>query len=94
MLRIRFFTNADDPRPINWPIKHPYWITGEEATGEYSIIVSYADDEDYIMENWPEASDLDILEETDKYTFTSRFPIPDWFPEHLWIDHIADTKDG
>jgi hypothetical protein len=80
MLRIRFKANPEDPRPINWPIKHPYWITG---SGEgYSIVVSYADDEAYIHTNWPEAKDLEVAE-VDGYVFTDRFPRPNWLPEDL-----------
>jgi hypothetical protein len=76
MIRVRFHANADDYRPINWPVKHPYWCSG---SGEgYSIVISYADDVDYIMKNWPEATNLDI-EERSEYTFTDRFPKPDWF---------------
>ena len=78
MIRVRFHANADDYRPINWPVKHPYWCSGSGE--DYSIVISYADDVDYIMKNWPEATDLDI-EERSEYTFTDRFPKPDWF-EH------------
>lgn len=80
MIRVRFKANPDDPRPLNWPIKHPYWITGYAGDGSYSTIVAYADDESYIRDNWPEASDLDI-QEVEGYTFTSRFPKPEWFTE-------------
>lgn len=77
MLRVRFKTDATDPRPVVWPIKHPYWVTGY---GEgYANIVAYADDEDEIKRNWPEAFDIDVMEETDKYVFTSRFRVPEWF---------------
>ena len=80
MMRVRFQANEDDPRPINFPVKHPYWITGYGP--DYAIIVSYADDLNYIRKNWPEANNLDILEEEAEYIFTSRFPKPDWFMEH------------
>ena len=76
MIRCRFRANEDDYRPVNWPVKHPYWCTGY---GEgYSIVVAYADDEAEILENWPEAEGIDI-EERDTYTFTGRFPKPEWF---------------
>ena len=78
MLRVRFRANIQDPRPINWPVKHPYWVTGEGE--DYAVIVSYADDKNYIFANWPEASNLDI-EERESYTFTDRFPKPKWFVE-------------
>lgn len=76
LLRIRFKANEDDPRPVNWPIKHPYWITG--YGDRYSVIVSYADSKQYILDNWPEAKELEI-ESVEGYVFTSRFPKPDWF---------------
>lgn len=75
MLRVRFEVVHDDPRPVNWPIKHPYWVTGRTFNGH--IIVAYADSVDEIMANWPEAIDLDIDEVWD-YMFTDRFPKPDW----------------
>lgn len=78
MLRVRFRTTSDDYRPVNWPIKHPYWCTGH-GDG-YSIVVAYADDEPEIMHNWPEAYDLDISQ-VDHYQFSDRFPKPDWFEE-------------
>ncbi len=78
MLRVRFEASADDSRPINWPVKHPWWETG--VGDGYAIVVSYADDENYILENWPEAQNLDS-EEADDNVFTSRFPKPEWFKD-------------
>jgi len=80
MIRVRFQANPDDPRPIKWPVKHPYWVTGYDGDGSHSIIVSYADDEQYIMDNWPEAENLDS-QEVDGYIFTGRFPKPEWLKE-------------
>lgn len=76
MIRCRFKTKHADYRPVNWPIKHPYWCTGEGSN--YHIIVAYADNEAEIMANWPEAYDLDSSE-ADDYIFTDRFAKPDWF---------------
>lgn len=78
MLRVRFHANPEDPRPIHWPIKHPYWVTGEAGDGSYSIIVAYADNLAYIKENWPEATEIDS-QQTNEYIFTDRFPKPEWF---------------
>ena len=80
MKRIRFRANEEDYRSINWPVKHPYWCSG--YGDEYAVVISYADDEQYILDNWPEATHLEV-EECDSYTFTDRFPKPEWF-----------TKDG
>lgn len=76
MIRARFYANKDDYRPVNWPIKHPYWCTGYSEN--FSIIVAYADNEKEIVSNWPEAIRIDAEEQHD-YTFTDRFPKPDWF---------------
>ena len=75
MIGARFKANEDDYRPVNWPVKHPYWCTGQ-GDG-YSIVVAYADDVDEILTNWPEAEDIEA-DEADEYLFTSRFPKPDW----------------
>ena len=76
MIRARFKANEKDYRPINWPVKHPYWCTG--YGDGYSIVVAYADDEAEILRNWPEATEIDI-EEVSEYIFTGRFPKPSWF---------------
>ncbi|MGO4302278.1 hypothetical protein [Cupriavidus sp. RAF12] len=78
MIRARFFVNADDPRPVIWPIPHPYWVTG--YGDDHAIIVAYADDEEQILRQWPEATSIDA-NEAEAYTFTSRFTKPTWFKE-------------
>ena len=75
MIRVRFHANETDYRPVKWPVKHPFWCTG--YGDGYSIVVAYADNVEEILENWPEATELDI-EECSEYTFTSRFPKPVW----------------
>jgi len=83
MLRVRFHANIGDPRPVKWPVKHPFWVTGESIGSgtdgsAYATVVSYADDEAYIHEHWPEATHLEV-EERQEYLFTDRFPKPEWF---------------
>jgi len=80
MLRVRFKAYGDDHRPFNWPVKHPYWCSGYLGDSFYSIVISYADDIDYILKNWPEAIDLEV-EEVNGYEFTDRFPKPRWFKD-------------
>lgn len=85
MIRARFklhmnvLEDPEDYRPVSWPIKHPYWCTGsgEDSDGDFWTIVAYADSEEEILSLWPEACEIDA-EERDEYTFTSRFPRPDW----------------
>lgn len=78
MIRARFQTNEEDPRPVVWPIKHPYWITG--YGDGYAIVVAYADDEAEILRNWPDAEEIDATPATE-YAFTSRFPRPSWLKD-------------
>jgi len=80
MLRARFRANFKDPRPVNWPVRYPFWVTGYAADDSCAIVVSYADDKKYIFDNWPEAEGIE-WEETDSITFTDRFQRPDWFTE-------------
>lgn len=78
MIRARFKTDAEDERPINWPIKHPYWCSG--SGDGFWVILAYADDEQEILRNWPEATDIDSTP-VDGYVFTDRFAKPDWFKQ-------------
>ena len=78
MLRVRFQANADDYRPVNWPVKHPYWCSGYAGDDSYSTVISYADDIEYIYANWSEAKELQV-EQVSGYHFTDRFPRPEWF---------------
>lgn len=76
MIRARFHANENDPRPVNWPVKHPWWCTG--YGNGYAVVVAYADDEAEVMRNWPEAAQIDA-EPAEAYCFTDRFPKPAWF---------------
>lgn len=76
MIRARFKANEEDYRPINWPVKHPYWCTG--YGDGYSVVVAYADSVAEVLKNWPEAKDIEFTEESE-YSFSDRFPKPEWF---------------
>ena len=76
MYRCTFKADAEDSQPVNWPIKHPYWETGYDDY--FSYVLAYADDMDYILNNWPEAQDI-RMEPIEDYCFTARFPKPEWF---------------
>ena len=79
MIRARFKVECEDYRPVKWPIKHPYWCSGYDAD-DNPILIAYADNEEQILELWPEAINIDS-EKTSDYIFTSRFPKPDWFTQ-------------
>lgn len=79
MIRARFYANGDDYRPVEWPIKYPYWCSGYTSKNE-SVIIAYADSIDDIKKLWPEAHEIEA-EEVNEITFTSRFPKPSWYTE-------------
>lgn len=94
MLRCRFFVNIDecndDFRPVIWPIKYPYWCTGENE--EDFVIVAYADSIDDIIKQWPEAHDIES-KEVKEIKFTSRFYKPDWYtPDKELAEKV--TEEG
>lgn len=80
MIRARFFVNKKecngDYRPITWPIKYPYWCTGQRDND--FVLVAYGDSIENIKELWPEASNIEFTE-TSQIEFSSRFPKPDWY---------------
>ena len=83
MIRARFsLVGVKDWRPVVWPIKHPYWVSGYDSADQ-PVIVAYADDEAEILRQWPEAElPLDV-EPASGYMFTDRFPKPEWFIEEV-----------
>lgn len=80
MLIVRFFINKAacdyDFRPIRWPIKYPYWCTGEDNAN--FILVAYLDSLAELKELWPDAG-IDFTEEVEKIKFSSRLPKPAWY---------------
>lgn len=76
MIRARFRANMLDPRPVVWPIRYPYWVSGYGPS--YSIIVAFADSREEVLEKWPEAENLEC-EEVSEVTFTERFQKPEWW---------------
>ena len=95
LLRVRFKANAEDYRPVNWPVKHPYWCSGYgfNEDGDYAIVLSYADDESYITTNWPEATELETTE-VEGYNFTDRFPKPEWFSIETRCPYCNSDNEG
>lgn len=81
-LRVRFYTDADDWRPLIWPPPGPCWCTGagEISGGKFWVVVAYVRRLDQVHEFWPEAYDVDHKQVT-ALLFTSRFPRPEWWPQ-------------
>lgn len=82
MIRVRFFVDKEkcdnDYRPVKWPIKYPYWCTGENNSS--FVLVAYVSDVRELKDLWPEASDIES-KEVDKIFFSARFPKPDWYKD-------------
>ena len=81
MIRARFVTPPDDPRPVTWPPPGPYWVTGEQlCDGECVgiVVVAYGDSEDQLREFWPDVENMDV-DDASEYLFTDRFPKPQWW---------------
>lgn len=80
MIRARFYIKfkdcGNDYRPVKWPIKYPYWCTGESV--DAFVIVAYAENVEQIKWLWPEAYMIEC-EEVNEITFTTRFPKPKWY---------------
>lgn len=75
-IRVRFFANSEDYRPIKFPPPYPYWCSGE--TGNSWVLIGYFDNEDQIYQFWPEAK-IDFKQEVTEIKFSDRFPKPDWW---------------
>lgn len=76
-IRYRFHANLDDSRPVIFPPPGPWWETG---TGEdFAVVVAYLPPNANLLDYWPEASNIDPHEHTNKIVFTDRFPKPDWW---------------
>ena len=83
MYRFRFKLSKsathEDYRPVLWPIKNPYWCSGESST--HFTMVAFAESRDDILRPWPEAEDIEASELYEAPVFTSRFPAPLWYIE-------------
>ena len=80
--RYRFKTGAiDDPRPLIFNPKYPWWISGYDGMmTEYAVIVAYLPADEDLLKYWDDADEVDFTEE-EKIEFSSRFPKPDYFKE-------------
>jgi hypothetical protein len=89
MIRVRFylpFNKCDnDYRPVIWPIKYPYWCSGENENS--FILIAYLEDLLALYDQWPELRGLSDsivnleYETVDKIEYTSRFSKPDWYTD-------------
>lgn len=83
MKRIRFTVNKkevkDDYRPVIFMTKYPFWCSGENDTD--FILIGYADSEEQVMTQWPEAKEIEVLADDCQVEFSSRFPRPSWYTE-------------
>lgn len=96
MIRARFHTVAADYRPAKWPLRLPYWVSGQDSQGWW--LVAYADSLVELMALWPEAEQVEAVLVTE-VVYTSRFPMPSWLrhaPEveaHARIELELDAEE-
>jgi hypothetical protein len=79
-LRYRFYSSAEDYRPIYEPPAlpvGPWWCSGYSGDDK-SVLIAYVKSEQDILNQWPEA-EIESFVEVDKIKFTDRFPKPDWW---------------
>ena len=75
--RYRFWTAAEDYRPIKFPPPGPWWCSGSDFQDRSCIIV-YLPSITNLLEYWPEAEEVEFTEESE-IIFTDRFSKPDWW---------------
>lgn len=75
MVRVRFTIVGHDPRPMKWPLKYPYWVSGYDSYIR-PIIIAYAETSKELHELWPDICDISDVQIVDKVEFSERFPKP------------------
>ena len=84
-VRVRFI--ADDPNPVIYPPKYPYWWSGSNSDLKHYVILFCEQENylEYIQKYYPEVKEEDIsfCNECEEITFSERFPKPNWYNEDL-----------
>lgn len=82
MIKVRFTVDVSDYRPVVWPIKYPYWCTGYDAD-IIPILVAYVDSQEQLLEYWPEAENINVMQEAEVLVieYSDRFPKPSWYEQ-------------
>lgn len=75
LTRHRFYTKADDYRPVLFNPAWPWWCSGH--TDESAIIIAFLPVDEPVEKYWPEAEAVDS--EPRELFFTDRFPRPDYY---------------
>ena len=77
MKRYRFYTRAEDFRPLKdmADIQMPWWCTGQ--TRDAVVIVCYLPDDVDLFEYWDDAFNIDC-DDVEEIVYTDRFQKPDW----------------
>lgn len=72
--------NGNSPHPMGFP-QHPYWAFDQDDAFGFYVIVTYSDNNDmqYIVDNWPNAEGVDVLERTNDYEFSGSLQKPAWW---------------
>lgn len=68
-----------DSRPVIWPIDYPVWLSGETCTD--FIFIGYFESESKLKVAYPEAFDIELLEDNTEVKFTERLQCPSWYKD-------------
>jgi hypothetical protein len=77
--RWRFYTKADDFRPLVFNPSYPWWCSGQGMDGSHTIVAFLPLGEE-LEKYWDDAFDVSV-KECDEVTFTDRFTRPKYYVE-------------
>ena len=75
--RVRFYSDADDFRPLKFPPPGPWWCSGYDSKGR-AILIAYLPNKRDLKRLWPEA-EVDEWYGKMPIKFSERFPAPDYW---------------
>lgn len=72
--------NGNGPSPMEFP-QHPYWVFDRSDDMEFYVVITYANDNDweYVVNMWPKAEGVQVLERGDDYEFSGSLQKPAWW---------------
>jgi len=75
-VRYRFYTKADDNRPLVFNPSYPWWESG--FGDDYAINVAYLPEGEPLEKYWDDAYEI-TEEQCDAIEFSGRFQKPDYY---------------
>lgn len=92
--RYRFNTySLEDPRPLVFNPRYPWWLTGQSVKGlfnkgtDYATIVAYLPAGEDLLKYWDDAFEITV-EECDEITFSDRLSKPKYFVREVKVKKL------